>query len=121
VIAVIVAAAVIRVLFFAAAFPLFNNVDEVAHIDHVIKVDQGATALDRGFEMATRNLIFLYGYGVNLDGSELRLYRSPEYREARQPPAAPAIPMWILPSDVRERHRADGQVRVGCPAQSRGG
>jgi Predicted membrane protein (DUF2142) len=101
VIAAIVAAAVIRVLFFVAAFPLFNNVDEVAHIDHVIKVDQGATAPDGGFEMATRDLIFLYGYGVNLDGSELRLYGSPEYREPRQPPDAPAIPMWMAPSAVR--------------------
>jgi Predicted membrane protein (DUF2142) len=101
VIAVIVAAAVIRVLFFVAAFPLFNNVDEVAHIDHVIKVDQGATAVDGGFEMATRDLIFLYGYGVNLDGSELRLYRSPEYREPRQPLDAPALPMWMVPSAVR--------------------
>ncbi len=100
-IAVIAAAAIVRVLFFVAAFPLFNNVDEVAHIDHVIKVDQGATALDGGFEVATRDLIFLYGYGVSLDGSELRLYGSPEYRESRQPPEASAIPMWMVPPAVR--------------------
>jgi hypothetical protein len=103
-IAVIAIAAVSRVLFFAVAFPLFNNVDELAHIDHVIKVEAGTIGLHDGFEMATRDLIFLYGYGVSsgADGRELRLYRSPEYVDPRPPTAERlAIPMWMAPASFR--------------------
>jgi 4-amino-4-deoxy-L-arabinose transferase-like glycosyltransferase len=102
-ISVIVIAAVIRVLFFAAAFPLFNNLDEVSHIDHVIKVQTGAIRLDDAYEPATRDLIFLYGYGTSLGagGRELRLYRSPEYMEPRPVTDEVPIPVWMAPATVQ--------------------
>ena len=47
----------------------------------MIKVQTGAIRLDDAYEPATRDLMFLYGYGTSLGagGRELRLYRSPEY------------------------------------------
>jgi uncharacterized membrane protein len=102
-IAVIAVAAVIRVLFFAVAFPLFNNVDEVAHIDLVIKRVAGAVDVNDTYAPATRDLTFLYGYGASLgvDGRELRLYRSPEYVDPRPPSDAVAIPIWMAPATVQ--------------------
>jgi hypothetical protein len=59
VVVAVVVAAVLKVLFFVAVFPLFNNVDEVAHIDLVIKRDMGLPiAAGQPYAMLTRDLIF---------------------------------------------------------------
>lgn len=44
-------AATVRVLFYGAAFPLFTNVDEFAHYDHVVRWSQGD--VPRNFEYPT--------------------------------------------------------------------
>jgi hypothetical protein len=99
---VLVVVAMLRVLFFVGAFPLFNNVDEVAHIDLVLKREMGVPAgPDAPYAPATRDLLFRYGTGLALEGQELRLYRSPEYVDALPPTGAVPPPVWMAPLQVQ--------------------
>lgn len=83
--------AAIRVFVFAAAFPFFNNVDEQAHIDLVLKYAHGNPphSIEPFSKEAARYLA---------------LYRTPEYFVPPQeyggqyPP-----PNWALPADDRQR------------------
>ena len=105
VIVAVALAAVVRVLFLALAFPLFNDVDEVAHVDLVLKRDMGVPiAADQPYAAATRDLIFRYGYGVGFagDGREIRLYLSPEYIDPVPESGAPPIPVWLAPVAVQK-------------------
>ena len=51
-----------RVFFFSAIFPFFNNVDEISHVDLVVKYSRGYVPHDRveHFETETARLIALY-------------------------------------------------------------
>jgi hypothetical protein len=62
-IAALCVAAAVRVFLFAAAFPFFNNVDEQAHVDLILKYARGhwpGGAIER-FDPDTRRLVLLYG------------------------------------------------------------
>jgi hypothetical protein len=101
VLSVIVVAAVARVLFFAAAFPLFNNLDELAHIDLVIKRAAGLpSAYDEPYAMATREIAFVYATGIATNGRQVVIYRSPEYTLPLSTAETPA-PVWMMPVEVR--------------------
>ena len=85
------AVAAVRVFMFSAAFPLFNNVDEQAHVDLVMKYSRGEVPHDLGHYSPESAQYF-------------SLYQSPEYftppqqfRSGRFPP-----PNWTLPSGERE-------------------
>ena len=80
-------AAAMRVFFFCAACPLFNNVDERAHLDLVLKYSRGhvpSTGLEN-FGREAAELILLYG--------------TPEYLANRRDPAesGPQPPPWTWP------------------------
>jgi Predicted membrane protein (DUF2142) len=83
--------AAIRVFVFAAAFPFFNNVDEQAHVDLVVKYAEGKPP--HGIEpFASESAIYF------------ALYSTPEYLIKRQRYGGeyPA-PNWLLPSDQRQK------------------
>src|SRR6266478_7617979 len=74
------AVAAVRVFMFSAAFPLFNNVDEQAHVDLVMKYSRGEVPHDLGHYSPESAQYF-------------SLYQSPEYftppqqfRSGRFPP-----------------------------------
>ena len=82
--------AALRVFTFSAAFPFFNNVDEQAHVDLVMKYARGDVPRDLGHFSAEAAYCF-------------SLYGTPEYFTAPQrfitgtfPP-----PNWTLPVDKR--------------------
>jgi hypothetical protein len=105
VVVAVVIAAMLRVLFFVGLFPLFNNVDEVAHIDLVIKRETGLpTGADEPYAMATRDLIFRFGYGAGLahDGREIRLYLSPQFVDPIPESGDAPIPVWLAPDSVQK-------------------
>ncbi len=84
------AVAAVRVLTFAVAFPFFNNVDEQAHVDLVMKYARGDVPRDLGHFSSDAAYYF-------------SLYGTPEYFTAPQqfntgklPP-----PIWTLPADKR--------------------
>jgi hypothetical protein len=84
--------AVVRVFVFSAAFPFFNNVDEQAHIDLVMKYARGDVPRDLGhYSFESANYISLYG--------------TPEYFMAPQQFATNDFPppTWILPAQQREQ------------------
>ena len=83
--------AVLRVFVFAAAFPFFNNVDEQAHVDLVVKYAHGNPP--RGIEP------------FSAEASEyFAIYSTPEYfvppveYGGQYPP-----PSWLLPPDEQQR------------------
>jgi hypothetical protein len=85
------AVAAIRVLIFSAAFPFFNNVDEQAHVDLVMKYARGQVPRDLGRYSSESAYYF-------------SLYGTPEYFTTAQqfntgtfPP-----PNWTLPAEQRE-------------------
>ena len=85
------AVAAIRVLIFSAAFPFFNNVDEQAHVDLVMKYARGQVPRDLGRYSSESAYYF-------------SLYGTPEYFTTPQqfntgtfPP-----PNWTLPAEQRE-------------------
>jgi len=85
------AVAAIRVLILCAAFPFFNNVDEQAHVDLIIKYARGEVPRDLGhysFESA----------------KYLSLYGTPEYFTAPGQFAAGMFPPpnWTLPAEQRD-------------------
>src|SRR5438309_11387536 len=56
------AVAAIRVLMFSAAFPFFNNVDEQAHVDLVMKYARGQVPRDLGrYSSESAYYFSLYG------------------------------------------------------------
>jgi hypothetical protein len=85
------AVAAVRVLVFSAAFPFFNNVDEQAHVDLVMKYARGQVPRDLGhYSSESAHYFSLYG--------------TPEYFTAPQqlnngtfPP-----PNWTLPAEQRD-------------------
>jgi predicted membrane protein DUF2142 len=85
------AIAALRVFAFSAAFPFFNNVDEQAHLDLVMKYARGDVPRDLGhYSSESANSIALYG--------------TPEYFMAPQqfPTNDVPPPNWTLPAEQRE-------------------
>jgi Predicted membrane protein (DUF2142) len=83
--------AALRVLAFSAAFPFFNNVDEQAHVDLVMKYARGQLPRDLGsYSSESAHYFSLYG--------------SPEYFTAPQQFAANDFPQpnWSLPAEQRD-------------------
>src|SRR5436190_4457825 len=85
------AVAAVRVLIFSAAFPFFNNVDEQAHVDLVMKYARGQVPRD-------------LGHYSSESASYFSLYGTPEYFTAPQqfntgtfPP-----PNWTLSAEQRD-------------------
>ena len=66
------ALALLRVFFFNAAFPFFNNVDEQAHFDTVVKYSKGDLPRNGspGFERESAELIALYSSPEYLNSAE---------------------------------------------------
>jgi len=88
---VLCAVAAIRVFVFAAAFPFFNNVDEQAHVDLVVKYSQGK--LPPGIEPFSSQAALFFA-----------LYRTPEYFV---PPSdyggQNPQPNWLIPPEERQK------------------
>ena len=61
-IAALCAVAAVRVFFFSAAFPFFNNVDELAHVDLVVKYSRGHVPREpvEHYDTETARLIATY-------------------------------------------------------------
>src|SRR5215467_7602688 len=79
--------AAVRVFMFCAAFPFFNNVDEQAHVDLVMKYARGDLPRDLGhYSSESANSIAQYG--------------SPEYFTVPRQFAADGFPpaSWTLPA-----------------------
>lgn len=77
----------VRIFIFNAAFPLFNNVDEVAHFDLVYKYSKGQLprAGLENFSRESAELILLYG--------------TPEYHNKRERfPTGIPKPLWTYPN-----------------------
>ena len=91
IIASLCALSAIRVFVFAAAFPFFNNVDEQAHVDLVLKYSHGRPP--HGIEPFSREAALYFG-----------VYSTPEYfvkpdqYGGQFPP-----PNWLLPGDQLEK------------------
>jgi hypothetical protein len=86
------AIAALRVFIFSAAFPFFNNVDEQAHLDLVMKYARGEVPHNLGhYSSESANYISLYG--------------TPEYFMAPSQFATNDFPPpnWTLPSGQREQ------------------
>jgi hypothetical protein len=85
--AVLCLAAALRVFAFSAAFPFFNNVDEQAHVDVVLKYARGhwPRATNERFDAEAARLILLYGTPEYLD--------DPKQRGIDVPP-----PPWQMPA-----------------------
>jgi hypothetical protein len=84
------AIAALRVFILSAAFPFFNNVDEQAHVDLVMKYARGEFPRDLGhYSSESANAISLYG--------------SPEYFVAPSQFATNEFPHpnWTLPTEQR--------------------
>lgn len=85
------AIAALRVLIFSAAFPFFNNVDEQAHVDLVMKYARGEVPRDLGhYSSESTHYLSLYGTP--------EYFTTPEqFNTGRFPPAK-----WTLPAEQRE-------------------
>lgn len=84
-------AAALRVFLLSAAFPLFNNVDEIMHADVVLKYARGE--VPRG----------LRPYGRD-SAEQIILYGSPEYYYRRELVGVPLPPpVWSYPPKSRAR------------------
>src|SRR5438270_189400 len=85
------AVAAIRVFVFAAAFPFFNNVDEQAHVDLVVKYAHAKPP--RGIEpFASEAALYFAVY------SSPEYFVKPEQYGGEYPP-----PNWLLPTDERQK------------------
>jgi hypothetical protein len=85
------AVAAVRVLIFSAAFPFFNNVDEQAHVDLVMKYARGRVPRDLGqYSSESAHYFSLYG--------------TPEYFTAPQQFNTENFPLpnWTLPAEQRD-------------------
>src|SRR5919109_498144 len=85
------AIAAVRVFVFSAAFPFFNNVDEQAHVDLVMKYARGELPRDLGLYSSESAYYF-------------SLYGTPEYFTAPQQFNAGSFPPpnWTLPAEQRD-------------------
>ena len=85
------AIAAARVFIFSAAFPFFNNVDEQAHVDLVMKYARGQVPRDLGHYSPESAYSF-------------SLYGTPEYFTAPQQLTTGTFPppIWTLPVEQRE-------------------
>jgi hypothetical protein len=85
------AIAAVRVFLFSAAFPFFNNVDEQAHVDLVMKYARGQVPRD-------------LGHYSSESASYFSLYGTPEFFAAPQQFNAGSFPPpnWKLPAEQRE-------------------
>src|SRR5437763_136549 len=86
------AIAALRVFIFSAAFPFFNNVDEQAHFDLVMKYARGDVPTNLGhYSFESANFIALYG--------------TPEYFMTPQQFATNDFPPpnWTLPAEQRQQ------------------
>jgi Predicted membrane protein (DUF2142) len=85
------AIAAIRVFIFSAAFPFFNNVDEQAHLDLVMKYARDELPHDLGhYSSESANYISLYGTP--------EYFTPPQQFKTNDFPA----PNWTLPAEHRE-------------------
>jgi hypothetical protein len=86
------AIAAVRVFTFSAAFPFFNNVDEQAHLDLVMKYSRGDVPRDLGHYSSD-------------SASSIALYGTPEYFIAPQQFATNDFPPpnWTLPAEQHEQ------------------
>ncbi len=85
------AIAALRVFIFSAAFPFFNNVDEQAHLDLVMKYARGELPHDLGhYSSESANYISLYGTP--------EYFTPPQQFKTNDFPA----PNWTLPAEHRE-------------------
>ncbi|PYK30112.1 MAG: hypothetical protein DME57_07915 [Verrucomicrobia bacterium] len=83
--------AALRVFIFAAAFPFFNNVDEQAHVDLVLKYAHASPP--RGIENFSKDSARYFA-----------LYSSPDYFLKPEQYAENDLgPAWTLPRDVQEQ------------------
>jgi hypothetical protein len=84
------AIAALRVFTFSAAFPFFNNVDEQAHLDLVMKYSRGDVPRDLGhYSSESANSIALYGTPEYFTAPE-------QFAKNNFPP-----PNWTLPAEQR--------------------
>src|SRR6266404_9064232 len=89
------AIAAVRVFVFAAAFPFFNNVDEQAHVDLVVKYSHGK--IPRGIEpFAPEAALYFAVY------STPEYFVNPEQYGGHYPP-----PNWLLPQDELQKVLSD--------------
>jgi hypothetical protein len=85
------AIAAVRVFMFSAAFPFFNNVDEQAHVDLVMKYARGELPRDLGhYSSDAVHYISLYGTP--------EFFMAPEQFQTNDFPP----PNWTLPTGQRE-------------------
>ena len=90
-ISLLCAIAAVRVFMFSAAFPFFNNVDEQAHVDLVMKYSRGELPRDLGhYSSEAAYYIALYGTPEFL--------MAPQQFETNDFPS----PNWILPVEQRD-------------------
>ncbi len=83
--------AAVRVLAFSAAFPFFNNVDEQAHADLVMKYARGQVPRDLGhFSSESAYYFALYGTPEYFANPQ-------QFNTGKFPP-----PTWTLPAEQRE-------------------
>lgn len=99
--------AALRVFMYAAAFPPFNPIDEIAHVDTVLRYAHGDPP--RGVDPVLRDtaeLFVLYGMGVSVEPGGVQVYKEPEYREPARRDGPPA-PLWRVPPGARDTLMAD--------------
>src|SRR5437763_17165697 len=85
------AIAALRVFVFAAAFPFFNNVDEQAHVDLVVKYSHGK--VPRAIEpFASESALYFAVY------SSPEYFVKPEQYGGEYPP-----PIWLLSPEERQK------------------
>src|SRR5215470_11212120 len=83
--------AAVRVLIFSAAFPFFNNVDEQAHLDLVMKYARGQVPRDLG-HYSSESAYYFSIYGT------LEYFAAPQQFNNGTFPA----PNWTLPAEQRD-------------------
>src|SRR5438477_8166944 len=89
------AVAALRVFVFAAAFPFFNNVDEQAHVDLVVKYSHAKPP--RGIEpFASESALYFAVY------STPEYFVKPEQYGGEYP-----SPTWLLPPEQRQKNLDD--------------
>jgi hypothetical protein len=81
----------LRVFIFSAAFPFFNNVDEQAHVDLVMKYSRGERPRDLG-HYSSESAYFIALYGTP------EFFMAPRQFETNDFPP----PNWTLPTEQRE-------------------
>src|SRR5947208_11023293 len=85
------AVAAVRVFVFSAAFPFFNNVDEQAHVDLVMKYARGQVPRDLGHYSSES------AYYFSLYGTPAYFTATQQFNTGTFPP-----PTWTLPAEQRD-------------------